>query len=70
MNERTHTMQNPNDSVNASNGSESTNTPVTPVDVVIAKFKKWVENVEQQMDEAKKQADTPRDIPRFVTRYR
>ena len=67
-------MQNPNDSANASNGSESTNTsantPVTPVDVVIAKFKKWVENVEQQMDEAKKQADTPRDIPRFVTRYR
>lgn len=67
-------MQNPNESANASNGSESAsasaNTPVTPMDVMLAKFKKWVEDMEKQVEEAKKRADTPRDIPRFVTRYR
>ena len=42
--------------------------PVTPLDMMIAKFQIWVEKVEKQRVEAREQASIPEDIPRYITR--
>ena len=46
--------------------------PVSQLDMIIAKFQLWVENMEKQHAEARaraaERAHVPDDVPRFVTR--
>ena len=43
--------------------------PVTRMDMMLAGFEKWLEKTEGALDEARKKATMPDDIPRFYTRY-
>ena len=42
--------------------------PVMPLDMMVARFQLWVEDLEKQRAEAREQARIPDDIPRYVTR--
>ena len=45
------------------------NTPILPIDLLLARANQWLEQQEKLKSEAKKRPEIPDDIPRFVTEY-